>query len=340
MKFQRYWVLFTYTFLSVFFHIQAADFNDHSSEMSFENIIRVYDDDDDEDDMCGLCNLTDSEAKSKKPRRAKHKYEFAIGAVIQNEARFIKEWIEYYKINGVQHFYIYDNRSTDNIQEVLAPYIAKGEVELIYWDVDANDAPEYIAMQVNAYKEILKRSRGNVKWLGFLDIDEYVVTNVDDTLIQFLRRFEPSNVCGGICYIWVFFGTSDVPRKPDDKLLIEVLLENGGRTCEGDKWTAWKMGSYKSIAMVDRVEDLGSAHYFLYKKGYSHEMAPFEQGQINHYWAGDVEYFENVKIPRRAVWGQPPSSTRDWERGMHNINDFSYKILRFVPELRKRMGMD
>ena len=52
-----------------------------------------------------------------------NKVYLSITAVLQNEAPYIKEWIEYHRLVGVERFYIYDNESTDNVKEILKPYI-------------------------------------------------------------------------------------------------------------------------------------------------------------------------------------------------------------------------
>ena len=57
-----------------------------------------------------------------------NKVYLSITAVLQNEAPYIKEWIEYHRLVGVERFYIYDNESTDNVKEILKPYIDLGIV--------------------------------------------------------------------------------------------------------------------------------------------------------------------------------------------------------------------
>lgn len=43
--------------------------------------------------------------------------------IIKNEAEYMPEWLEYHLLVGFEKFYIYDNGSTDNIKQVLAPYV-------------------------------------------------------------------------------------------------------------------------------------------------------------------------------------------------------------------------
>ena len=155
--------------------------------------------------------------------------------MFRNEARFMREFIEFHKLVGFQHFYLYNDGSTDNYREVLRPYIAAGEVELIDWqdksslpfcdiykfdyfidleDIITRDTTQHA---LRAYNDCISRTRGRVKWLALLDADEYLFPVVVDNLLDFLRDYEEY---GGVCANWVMFGTSDVQRVPDGDLLI------------------------------------------------------------------------------------------------------------------------
>jgi hypothetical protein len=63
-------------------------------------------------------NSTSSKTKTKK------KYEIAVCAVFANEGRYLKEWLEFHLLMGVQHFYLYAGESTpgDPWKAVLKPY--------------------------------------------------------------------------------------------------------------------------------------------------------------------------------------------------------------------------
>ena len=63
-----------------------------------------------------------------------YEYELAIGAIFRDEAPYLKEWIEFHKLVGCEHFYLYNNASTDNFYEIQESYIANGEVDLIDWN--------------------------------------------------------------------------------------------------------------------------------------------------------------------------------------------------------------
>jgi len=45
----------------------------------------------------------------------------SICTIFKNEARYLREWIEFHRLVGVDHFYLYENRSEDDFAPVLAP---------------------------------------------------------------------------------------------------------------------------------------------------------------------------------------------------------------------------
>jgi hypothetical protein len=95
--------------------------------------------------------------------------DLAICAIFQNEDRFLKEWIEYHRLIGVQKFYLYANHNTDNFFEVLQPYVQRKIVKLIDWN-----QPGF--RQMEAYSNATQRAiKEQVKWLAVIDTDEFIV---------------------------------------------------------------------------------------------------------------------------------------------------------------------
>ena len=66
----------------------------------------------------------------------KNNNKLSVVTLMKDEDRYLKEWIEYYRIVGADHFYIYDNRSIrrNKIRKILRPYIKQGIVTLVDWD--------------------------------------------------------------------------------------------------------------------------------------------------------------------------------------------------------------
>ncbi len=130
-------------------------------------------------------------------RKKNYQYEVGLCLIFKNEGRFLREWIEYYKMIGVDHFWLYNNNSDDNFLEIIAPYIEDGTVTLVEW------TKKYA--QVEAYNDCYQHTHKSVHWLGFIDADEFVNLRKDDDLKVFLHRYRryPS-----VNLHWRIFGTS------------------------------------------------------------------------------------------------------------------------------------
>jgi hypothetical protein len=154
------------------------------------------------------------------------RYNLSICSLFKNESPFLKEWIEYHRLAGVDHFYLYNNGSFDRFREVLRPYISEGLVTLIYWPdlVSPFDKDPYLwplSTQVTAYENAIKWSALNqTKWLVFLDVDEFLVPPASDSIIEVLDRYDEYP---GIVISSDSFNAAKRGALPPRKLVIEAL---------------------------------------------------------------------------------------------------------------------
>ena len=131
-------------------------------------------------------------------KTSEKKYNVSICAIFKNEAPYLKEWLEFNRIVGVDHFYLYNNNSEDDYFRVLKPYVEEGLVTLVDWP--------YNQKQMECYQACIKNYAGDTKWLGFIDIDEFVVPKSTDNVYDFLRNYEKK--AGAVNIYWRLFGTS------------------------------------------------------------------------------------------------------------------------------------
>jgi hypothetical protein len=175
------------------------------------------------------------------PHRAPtHQRYLTIATMMKNQRRWLREWIEFHMIQGVEHFLIYDNESTDEPLDVLQYYIDAGHVTLIPWPPKETPAP-YPAKtlleewqdgwfrdavdtciarswtihtqgpcQVAAFIDAIWRTKGGVsRWLGVWDVDEFLFapeasnyTTLADTLRGDFTLHSQVRIWGNV------FGTS------------------------------------------------------------------------------------------------------------------------------------
>ena len=221
----------------------------------------------------------------------------AIGCVFKNEASWLKEWIEYHLLIGVDHFYLYNNCSDDDYLNILLPYIEKGVVEL--FDFYKPDFSNFD--QLYLYDDLLKFSREKTKWLAIIDTDEFINPIIDKNLNDFLKKYETA---ASIYITWQCFGTSGVKNLQPEELLIEKLIF---RAPDGNgKSEAWG----KSIYQTHRTLSIDNAHWGSHSpEEYIYRPSTAEI-KVNHYFVRTEDFLYNVKLERLKIW----KNGHDWER--------------------------
>jgi len=126
----------------------------------------------------------------------------------RNEAHYLSEWLEYYLAAGVSHFFLYNNLSTDDYKDVLAPYIAGGLVSLIDWP--------YSPVSPRAENDCVRRALGRYEWLGFIDTDEFVVIADGRSIPEFLSGFRRHP---GVALHWLMFGSNNHKARPSGNVV-------------------------------------------------------------------------------------------------------------------------
>lgn len=107
----------------------------------------------------------------------------SLCCIIRNEARYLEEWIEYSRMIGVEHFYLYDHGSSDETRQLMSGYIAADIVTLHQWDF-----PGY--PQREAHSHCTHRYAHATAWLGLMDVDEFIVPARSSTIVPLLNYFE------------------------------------------------------------------------------------------------------------------------------------------------------
>lgn len=276
---------------------------------------------------------------------AEHK--LAICAIFQNEAEWLKEWLEFHYLQGVEHVYLYNNNSTDDYKQVLDPYIEEGCVTLTDWlyTYDEMAHKEWIAIQTGAYMDCIKRFGDKTNWLACIDVDEFLFCPTGDQLPDFLKSFEKYP---GVAVNWLKFGTSGVEDIPPNKLLIECLTRCLVHSHRENRY-------FKSIVQPKDVLECPQAHYFTYKDGKcavgadkkkvkhnTMRKSPISLNhiRINHYVTRTVRHFRDVKIPSRQK--RRERYTPEFQLGLaERLNEYNDRSILFnVLPLRKQMGME
>lgn len=271
-------------------------------------------------------------------------YELAIGAIFKDEAPYLKEWIEFHKLVGVQHFYLFNHGSMDDYASVIEDYVNRGEVELIQWPYPASSWENWLyEVQAKAYETCILQAQGKVKWLALIDIDEFLTPISSNSLLEILKDYE---AFGGVGFNWKIFGNSGLLDLEPNKLLIESLT----MTAPHDRPTHLGV---KSIVRPERVKGCSHPHYVVYKDGFYHVNSNKEQDinsqgvangvyydrlVVNHYWSRTGNYLYK-KLKRWSLFA-PHIVPEDWPAYVQDMNVLEdHTMERFIAPLRKKMNL-
>jgi len=145
-----------------------------------------------------------------------YKYNLVLCVCIKNEAKYINEFLQHYIKQEVEHFYIINNNSTDNISNILKNY-----KDIITVFEDNRDLQMYSSFQGKDFQKqlyddyfypiIIKEA----KWAIIVDVDEFMYGKNGYTIKSYLESVSDDISC--IYIIWNLF----LPYKNEDDTITE-----------------------------------------------------------------------------------------------------------------------
>ena len=250
----------------------------------------------------------------------------SVCAIYKDEAPYLAEWVEFHRLVGVEQFFLYDNRSSDNHREVLAPQIEEGVVTIRDWPQHPGQMP--------AYRHCLEMHRGDSRWIAFIDVDEFMFSPTGDPVAELLTEYEP---WPGVAINRPVFGPSGHSTKPPG-LVIESYV-----------WRTPAGNTLKSVVDPKRVFECDTPHTFTYAdgalpvdenkqpvEGVRTETVSISRLRVNHYLTkSEQEWRTKYSRPRadtgemRKVTGLGPRTYRG--------NVYDDAITTYVPTLHERL---
>lgn len=268
----------------------------------------------------------------------------AVVAIFKGEDEYLKEWIEFHRIVGVGHFFLYDNADSESSRSILAPYLREGLVTYIPFSEFpekclrsryGKDQFKKLSMQNLAYGDCSRKYAKYCDWLAKIDLDEFLYplspySTLPEAFAQFLRsdvkgfsvpaaRFGPSGRVG----------RSGLPVIESYSLRYPRLDRN---------WKVVGQGSRLSGTL-----GYHGCHTYYYK------MDPFSRSlddsetesvaRINHYVVkSKSEYLDKIAA-HSSGHKAGKESPEKWEKTNLEANfPDDGSILRFLQPLRTRLG--
>ncbi len=257
----------------------------------------------------------------------------SITAILKNEAPYIKEWIEYHKMLGVDRFYLYDNESDDNLKEVLQPYIDSG---LVYYHLIKGKC-----VQNPAYRDAVYKYKEQTTWMAFIDIDEFILPLEKDSIPEFLKDYEKYS---GVGINWVMFDSNGHIEKPKENY--GLVIANYFKTHSEDNL---KVNMHiKTIANPREILSVPNPHFCYYKnnkltvdENKKVIYGPFTDShnaskiRINHYYCkSKEEYLKKISRGRATC-----NRCKPYDEDSLNFKEYKYdySMEDKIPKLEKIM---
>ena len=185
-------------------------------------------------------------------------YDLAIVAIFKNEGPYLKEWLDYHLLAGVDHFYLYNNESSDDYKKILAPYVEKNLVTLI-------EFPGKV-MQMPAYNDAINKYRFECRFMAFIDLDEFIFPKTNRSVVEVVDEIL-SGVpnATGLGINWQVFGSNGQKKADYSK----GVLERFTRRAPSDWPTIKKEGNYfiKIISNPRFIRYIVNPHFAYYLDG-------------------------------------------------------------------------
>ena len=224
------------------------------------------------------------------------KHYLALCCIAKDEEFFIEEWLCYHSLRGVEHFYIYDNMSALPLRSLpaLQAYLAQGRITLV--EVEGQ------GQQMPSYDHCLRHYGPECRWIGFIDLDEFIQVQRHADLRAFLSEFEPY---AGLVLNWRIFGSNGHLSRPSGLVIsnyTESLARPGAEL------------HFKSLVDPRQTLSAKNPHTFFLRPGTfcvgeSHLPVPAEEAfaplnreraWINHYYYRSQQDFERKVLRGRA----------------------------------------
>lgn len=240
-------------------------------------------------------------------------YELSIATIFCNEAPYLKEWIDYHTSVGVDHFLLYNDKSTDNWKEILKPYIDSKTVDVIDWPVPSMQ--HFIECQRNAYKDALKRLSGVSKWVALIDCDEFILPMQEKTVTECLAKH--FSTASAVYVQWHHFGTNNTTLKQGESMLMKLTAcarPNHPKNLIGKSIVKPECTDPDKLWNTHHIILKSDAHYCNGDGQRLHFIGPELQLdrknhkqfiRLNHYYTRDEHFFHNTRLKRIREIGIP-----------------------------------
>ena len=212
-----------------------------------------------------------------------------IVGIFKNEAHILREWLNHYIKQGVEHFYLTDNGSTDNW---------RSQITNLPVTIREDTKRHAQAWHYNQYLDTVKK---NAEWVLVVDLDEFMYARFDKDLPTALNKYDKN--IGQIKVRMKYFGSHGHVKQPENVIhnfysRMKGLSKNGGpksfiRTANLVKFNIHTSQVKNCKEVFEPEEDTPGI-----KSENALQKAPIH---LNHYVIQSLDWYKKTKMRRGAA---------------------------------------
>ena len=235
----------------------------------------------------------------------------------QNASLYLAEWLAFYSVLGVEHFYLVDNDSTDDYDWIIEPYLRRQQATVIRFAGRG--------IQQAAYEFCLQHYGANARWMLFCDDDEFLFPCADVPLSVAL---EPYEEFAGVAVSWMLYGSSGHQVRPDGLVITNYSMR--GAVPDQHVKCIVDPSRVQKCAVIGHQFHCRGGQYVVDENG-EPVQSPFrahptaERFRINHYVTKSIAELVERRSRIQANTGcVSPLSLEEWralERTWNDVED-------------------
>jgi len=174
-------------------------------------------------------------------KKKEKKHFLVVAAIFKNENNYLDEWIKFNIMQGIDHFYMFDNNDdagkNKKTNMIFNKY--KNKITHIIWNHHPNNVG--YSIQRRAYQHCIIKYGKEFQWLLLADIDEFPYSTIKNTNIKDIIKKYSTSKTPFIKIPRFNFGNSGHIKKPKGGVIDNYFYR--------EKY----ISSYKAINNIDYV---------------------------------------------------------------------------------------
>lgn len=253
----------------------------------------------------------------------------AIVLFVKNEARDLPSWLAWHATMGCDTFIIYDDHSQDGTWELIGRASRRLDIRAARTDLATLT---FTDRQKSSYLDAFRRYGAEFEWLAFIDADEFLSTEYNESLPAFLDSFPDAHA---VALNWCNYGSNGHALRPCLPI-IEAFVKHStkgepiNRHVKSIVRPSKHRGPILNVHYFDvdddyYVDGIGRRIQWSATRGIIADAPDWFGAKIMHFQCRSMEHF----ISRLKLRPDVPSSTETWRH--YDLNDI--EDVRFRPLL-------